>query len=80
MRKGRLFSNRLIDGNFETELDDHDFYLKYKDGCLTESDFDPPSDDRTWTSNVEDIDGGDNFGDYCKYFFELLDEEGYYDN
>ena len=37
-------------------------------------------DNRVWTSNVEDIDGGDNFADYCEYFFGLLDEEGYYDN
>lgn len=45
-----------------------------------EQEFYPLSDKRTWTSNVEDIDGGDNFADYCKEFFELLEEEGYYDN
>lgn len=38
------------------------------------------SDDRVWTSNVEDIDGGDNFADYCKEFFKMLDKEEYYDN
>lgn len=38
------------------------------------------SDDRVWTSNVEDIDDGDNFADYCKDFFKMLDEEEYYDN
>lgn len=38
-----------------------------------------PSDNRTWKSNVEDINGGDNFGDYCEEFFELLDEENYWD-
>lgn len=37
-------------------------------------------DDRVWKSNVEDIDGGDNFADYCKEFFKMLDEEEYYDN
>ena len=37
-------------------------------------------DNRVWKSNVEDIDGGDNFADYCKEFFEMLDEEEYYDN
>lgn len=47
---------------------------------LTEQDFYPASDDRVWTSNVEDIENGDNFADYCKDFFELLDEEEYYDN
>ena len=30
-------------------------------------------------SYVEDINGGDNFADYCEDFFELLEEEGYYD-
>ena len=42
---------------------------------LTEEDFYPPSDDRVFTSYVEDIDGGDNFADYCKDFFELYEEE-----
>lgn len=46
---------------------------------LTEESFYPPSDNRTWKSNVEDIDGGDNFADYCGYIFKLLEEEEYYD-
>jgi hypothetical protein len=46
---------------------------------LTEQDFYPPADDRTWKSNVEDIEDGDNFADYCEEFFELLDEENYFD-
>lgn len=46
---------------------------------LTEESFYPPSDNRTWKSYVEDIDGGDNFADYCEYIFELLEEEGYYE-
>lgn len=45
-----------------------------------EEDFSCLSDNRFWTSIVEDIEGGDNFADYCKDFFELLDEEEYYDN
>lgn len=50
-------------------------YHKY----LTEEDFYTASDKRFWVSYVEDIDGGDNFADFCRDFFELLDEEGYYD-
>ena len=46
---------------------------------LTEESFYPPSDNRTWKSYVEDIDGGDNFANYCEYIFELLEEEGYYE-
>ena len=47
---------------------------------LTEEDFYPPSDNRTWKSNIKDIEGGDNFGDYCSEFFKMLNEEEYYDN
>lgn len=54
--------------------------LNKKSCVLTEQDFYPPSDNRVWTSNVEDIEDGDNFVDYCKEFFELLDEEDYYDD
>ena len=46
---------------------------------LNEQDFYPASDDRTWESYVEDIEGGDNFADYCEYIFEIYEEEGYYD-
>lgn len=46
---------------------------------LTEEDFYPPSDDRYLKSYIEDINGGDNFADYCEYIFEILDEEEYYD-
>lgn len=51
---------------------DDDFYLK-------ESDFYPPHDDRVWKSNIEDIEGGDNFVDFCDEFFKMLEEEGYFD-
>lgn len=46
---------------------------------LTELDFYPQSDNRTWQSYIEDIDGGDNFADYCEYIFGIYEEEGYYD-
>ena len=50
------------------------------DDELNEQSFYQPSDDRVWTSNVEDIEDGDNFADFCKDLFELLEEEEYYDN
>ena len=59
---------------------DEDYVWINDNSCLKESDFYPPPDDRVWTSNVEDIDGGDNFADYCTYFFGILDEEEYWDN
>lgn len=46
---------------------------------LTEQDFYFCSDNRVLESYVEDIEGGDNFADYCEDFFELLEEEGYYE-
>lgn len=36
-------------------------------------------DDRVWKSYIEDIDGGDNFVDYCEYFFSLCEEEEYFE-
>lgn len=46
---------------------------------LTDELFYPIIDDRQLTSLVEDINGGDNFADYCKYIFDLLEEDGYWD-
>ena len=54
-------------------------YLKDNDFTLSELDFYPPSDNRVLKSHIEDIDGGDNFTDYCEYIFEILEEEEYYD-
>lgn len=51
---------------------------KYCD-YITEESFYPPSDNRVFKSYIEDIEGGDNFADYCEDFFELLEEEGYWD-
>ena len=45
--------------------------MKYNH-ILTEEDFYPPSDNRTWKSNVRDIAGGDNFADFCEDFFMYL--------
>lgn len=47
--------------------------------CLTEESFCPPSDDRHLESYIDDIEDGDNFADFCVEFFELLEEEGYFD-
>lgn len=56
-----------------------DMTNKQYDKCLSETDFYPPSDDRTFKSYVEDIEDGDNFAEYCECFFEMLEEEGYYE-
>lgn len=53
---------------------------KNQNPILTEQDFYPPSDNRVWKTNIIDIKDGDNFADYCKELFELLDEEEYFDN
>lgn len=62
------------------ELEERHFHLRDTNSYLDESDFYSSSDDRVWQSNIEDIDGGDNFADYCEYIFGLYEEEGYYDN
>lgn len=63
-----------------TNLIDEDCVLVNDDSCLTENDFYPYFDNRVWKSNIKDIGGGDNFADYCEYFFNVLDEEEYFDN
>ena len=37
-------------------------------------------DNRTWESSVCDINGGDNFADFCEELFEMLDEEEYWES
>lgn len=80
MRNDCVFDNELFDEEFNEEFDEQDSCLEDIDYCLTESDFYPPSDNRVWKSRIKDIDGGDNFADYCIEFFEMLDEEEYYDS
>lgn len=62
----------MNDKYIQDNISDNNYYL-------TESDLYPPLDNRAWESYVEDIDGGDNFVDYCEYIFDLLEEEEYYD-
>lgn len=61
-----------LDKQSHNRKSDEHFYL-------TEKDFYPPEDNRVLKSYVEDVEGGDNFADYCEYIFDLLEEEGYYD-
>lgn len=63
----------------ENKYDFNDLLQGESRDYLTEADFYPPSDNRYWKSYVEDIEGGDNFADYCAYVFEILEEEGYYE-
>lgn len=50
------------------------------DYILSEKDFYPPQDDRVWTSNIKDVYCGDNFADYCEEFFNILEEEEYFEH
>ena len=51
-----------------------DEYVFDGDLCETKQCF----DNRIWKSNVLDINGGDNFADFCEEFFEMLDEIEYW--
>lgn len=42
---------------------------------LTEKDFYPPEDTRLYCSGIEDINGGDNFSDYAKFFYNNYGKE-----
>ena len=59
---------------YEDILEEQDCYLTESDSMFLYT------DNRVWKSNVEDINGGDNFADFCEEFFELLDEEDYWEN
>lgn len=74
----KLYINEL--NKLSEELDKKFAYLMDNDFSLSDNDFYPPSDNRTWTTNVMDIDGGDNFADYCEEYFEILDQEEYFEN
>lgn len=37
---------------------------------ITEKDFYPPEDIRLYNSGIDDIDDGDNFEDYAKWFYD----------
>lgn len=71
---------RPINLNRFPNLMDEDYVWLNDNSCLTERDFYPPSDNRTWKSNIEDINGGDNFVDYCEYIFNLLEKEEYFES
>lgn len=64
--------NNISKKKYYNRFNKDDFHLK-------ESDFYPPSDDRVLKSYIKDINGGDNFADFCQEFFELLDENDYYE-
>lgn len=55
-------------------LEEQDYYPTEFDDLFTNV------DNRVWKSYVRDINGGDNFADFCKEFFEILDEEEYWEN
>jgi hypothetical protein len=59
---------------YEDVLEEQDYYPTEFDDLFVST------DDRVWQSNVRDIKGGDNFADFCEEFFEILDEEEYWEN
>ena len=70
--------DKLFDVNAIEELNKKISYILDNSPCLSDEDFYSPYANRTYKSNVEDIDGGDNFADYCEDFFEMLDQEEYF--
>ena len=77
-----LMENKKNNDIYDYDFDFEDILIEldeqYTD-CLSEQDFYPPKDDRVLKSYIRDIDGGDNFADYCKDMFDLLEEEDYWD-
>lgn len=52
-------------------------YDKRFNGCLREEDFYPPADTRLYESGVCDVEGGDDYEDYAKWFWEQYEYEIY---
>ena len=67
-----MTNDKYIVDNILDEMD------AQSDDCLSERSFYTTYDNRMLKSYVEDIDGGNNFADYCEEFFELLEEEDFY--
>lgn len=44
---------------------------------LDEKSFYPPDDDRLCCSGIDDIEGGDNYEDYVKWFWDEYEDEIY---
>lgn len=44
---------------------------------LEESDFYPPEDNRMHCSGIDDVDGGDSYEDYVKWFWDEYENEIY---
>ena len=84
----KLFDNELVEESVELEeLEELEEELNKQNSCprdqyiyLLETDFNLSLDNRVWESNVEDIDGGDNFADYCSYIFKILENEDYFED
>jgi hypothetical protein len=68
-----------MDNNTQNILDKELYdYLSDFEGCFdVENDYEE-IDDRYWKSGIDDIEGGDNFIDYCEYIFDILEEEEYF--
>ena len=79
MNEKIMFSDKLNRKDYYPYLVDDNQNKNNEDNSLSEDDFYKTDDNRYWESCVYDIDGGDNFADYCESFFEMLDEEGYWD-
>lgn len=65
-KRGTLRSNNL---NLKVK------FPKLPKYVLSEKDFYPPEDNRVLCSGIDDVSGGDNFGDYARYYFNRFADE-----
>ena len=68
----------MMDNNSLTK--DDFYFLGISEEDVLEYYIYPIYDDRCWKSNIYNVYGGDNFADFCEEFFELLDEEDYWED
>ena len=66
--------------NYENQNELNNKLIDDRDFCLTDRDFYPSLDNRTFKSLIYDISIDNNFVDYTKYIFDLYESEDYYEN
>lgn len=57
-----------INKNIQDRLNTYDY-------VISEKDFYPPEDKRLYRSGIEDIPDGDNFFEYCNWFFYVYEND-----
>lgn len=65
----KMYENGVEREGYEKIADIGDFVQ------LKKSDFYPPKDDRLYTSGISDVEGGDTFDEYTRWFWDEYEDD-----